>query len=436
MRARFAATLPLILAACGDNTAPVGARSGDRLALYAFTFSDGTRQPDVGTYRDLVRGEDCVLEAWSDGAMYCTPFATDPVYADATCSDAVARIAPSLVIPINYARVRFITGIGTTLTSRLRTLGVARSIAQYWKIANGGCTGPFDTSDGATFRTIETTELASDAFVHVRALVDDGDARLEPLRQRSDDGLSLAIGFHDRELALDCAVEPAAGRDTSRCAPTGAAPGSYFSDATCTTPSIPAAAASTATAIVSNAACPTYYALGTGLATTLYDGTPEHCVATTPGGIYLVAGAPLALANVTRTRASATTRYSPITFDTSDVRDRYVHDNLLDVDCSPVAKRCVPANDGTIIATLYADAACSSTLQLVYVPTTACGTLATYADDGSQLFPIGPLVTAPVYEISTSEMCAPALARDDLELHSLGAAVPYDALGAVTRDLL
>lgn len=435
MRARFAATLPLILAACGDNTAPAGARSGDRLALYAYTFSDGTRQANPGIYHDLSRDEDCVLEQWSDGATYCTPYATDPVYADATCSDAVARIAPSLVVPINYARVPFITGTGTTLISRLRTLGAPRTVAQYWKVADGGCTGPFDTSDGATFRDIATSELASDVFVHVKTLVDDGGDRLAPMRQRSDDGLSIPIGFHDRELALDCAVDPAAGRETSRCAPTSAAPASYFTDATCTTPSIAAANASTADAIVSTAACSTYYALGTALATTLYDGTPGHCVATTPGGDYLTAGAQLVLANVTRTRGAAGTRYSPITFDASDVRDLFVHDNLLDVDCSPHNDRCLPANDGTLLVTLYSDASCASTLQLVYLPAAGCGSLATYADDGSQLFTIGPVVTAPVYEISTSEICAPALPRDGLELHQLVEAVPYDAFGAVTRNL-
>jgi len=97
MRARFAATLPLILAACGDNTAPAGARSGDRLALYAYTFSDGTRQASPGIYHDRLRDEDCVLDEWSDGATYCTPFATNQVFTDDTCSDAVARIcAPAL----------------------------------------------------------------------------------------------------------------------------------------------------------------------------------------------------------------------------------------------------------------------------------------------------------------------------------------------------
>jgi hypothetical protein len=436
MRARFAATLPLILAACGDNTAPAGARSGDRLALYAYTFSDGTRQASPGVYHDRVRDEDCVLDQWSDGATYCTPFATDQVFTDDTCSDAVARIAPSLAVPINYARVPFITGTGAALISRLHPLGAPRTVAQYWKIADGGCVGPFDTNDGAAFRAIAPTELAADTFVHVVTLPDAGDDRLEPLRQRSDDGLSVPIGFHDRELALDCTVDATAGRDTSRCIPTAAVAGSYFTDATCTTPSIAAANASTATAIIATAACSTYYAVGTTLATTLYDGTPDHCVATTPSGDYLIAGAQLVLADVTRTRGAATTRYSPITFDATDVRDFYTHDNLLDVDCAPRSGRCLPAVEGTLLVTLYSDAACTATQQLVYVPVGTCGTVATYTDDDTQVFPIGPPVTAPVYEISTSEICAPALPRDGLELHTIGAAVPYDAFGAVTRDVL
>jgi hypothetical protein len=436
MRARFAATLPLILAACGDNTAPAGARSGDRLALYAYTFSDGTRQANPGIYHDLSRDEDCVLDQWSDGATYCTPFATNQVFTDDTCSDAVARIAPSVTVPINYARIPFITGTGATLISRLRPLGAPRTVAQYWKIADGGCTGPFDTSDGATFRAIAAIDLAPDTFVHVVTLADAGGDRLEPLRQRTDDGLSVPIGFHDRELAFDCTVDATAGRDTSRCVPTAAVAGSYFTDATCTTPSIPAANASSATAIVSTSACSTYYALGTTLATTLYDGTPDHCVATIPGGDYLTAGAQLVLADVTRTRGATGTRYSPITFDSTDVRDVFTHDNLLDVDCAPRGDRCLPAVEGTVLVTLYSDASCASTQQLVYLPAGSCGSLVTYADDGTQVFPIGALVTAPVYEISTSEICAPALARDGLELHTLGTAIPYDAFGAVTRGLL
>ena len=437
MRARFAATLPLILAACGDNTAPAGARSGDRLALYGFTFSDGTRQADRGIYRDVARDEDCVLEAWSDGGTYCTPFATTPVYTDGTCSEPVARLAPSLNIPLAYARIVFVSSNGTRLDSKLRTLGAPRAVAQYWTDVDGTCSGPFEPSDGATFRDLTTTELAADAFVRVKTLPDGVDDRLAPLRQRTDDGLSLPIGFHDRELALDCTVDPAAGRDTSQCVPTAAELGRYFTDATCTTPSISAALGSTATAIVSTTtACATYYAVGTTLATTLYDGTPGHCVATDPGGDYLTAGAQFVLADVTRTRGPAARRYSPITFDASDVRDVYVHDNVLDVDCSPRNDRCLPATEDTLLATLYSDAACSSTQQLVYVPTAACGAIATYVDDGSQLFTIGPVVTAPVYEISTSEICAPALPRDGKGLHSLGTAVPYDGFGAVTRDVL
>jgi hypothetical protein len=436
MRARFAATLPLILAACGDNTAPAGARSGGRLALYAYTFSDGTRLPNPGVYHDLLRNEDCVLDQWSDGETYCTPFVTDQVFADTTCTDAVARITASQVVPINYARVPFITGTGTTLISRLHPLGAPRTVSQYWKVADGGCVGPFDSSDGATFRDSATTELASDAFVHVVTLADAGGDRLEPLRQLSDDGFSVPIGFHDRELAFDCSVYPAADSDTSRCTPTSAVAGSYFSDATCTTPTIAAANASFATAIMSNSACSTYYAVGTTLATTLYDGTPGHCVATTPGGDYLTAGAPLVLADVARKRRATDTRYSPITFDATDVRDGYVHDNQLDVDCSPRSGRCLPAEDDAFVVTLYSDARCVVTQQVVFLLVGTCGSPPTYADDGTQLFLVGPLNSAPVYQIGTSEICAPAVPLEGLELHTLGAAVQYDAFGIVTRDLL
>src|SRR5690349_8500361 len=68
-----------------------GARSGTRLKLTWFEFTDGTRQFD-GFY-DAERKEPCFIsQRWTDGNAYCTPSAASVVYTNSTCT---ARVAAS-----------------------------------------------------------------------------------------------------------------------------------------------------------------------------------------------------------------------------------------------------------------------------------------------------------------------------------------------------
>ena len=431
------ATLPLIAAACGDNAPPTsGAAAGTRLALYGFTLDDGTEQPYPFDWFDRGRGEQCVLDQWSDGATYCTPFSTSVVYSDPSCTAEVARMSPVVTVPVNYARVRFTTATGSLL-SHLRVLGDPVPVTgMYYSMEDGFCTG-HAIDDGATFRTITDQEVGADAFVRVRRLIDGGDARFADIREVGDDGMIVPIGFHDRELGIDCNAGGFANTDTAECAPLNPAPPSYFTDPTCQTPSVSAAYAAD-DAIELDGACPRYFAISGQATTDLYDGTPENCIPTVQPGTFYEAGPELELGTMPRTHAKTTTkRYAPIALGDPalHIYDTFVHDNVLDVDCEPsFLGTCLPANAG-YVASLFADAGCTQPIQLAYVPP-ECGVHATFVATDAQLFAIGPLHAATAYTISTADICAPTLPLPNLELHDLGDSMPVSAAGTVTYGVL
>lgn len=436
MRACWAATLPLIAAACGDNTSPVpGATGGSRLALYGFVFDDGSEQAYPYDFYDRARGEQCVREQWSDGATYCTPFSTEIVYRDAGCSLEVARMSPFVTVPLAYANVRFETAVGPRL-SRLRELGDPIVVTgSYYALEAGSCT-PHAISDGATFRTVTDRALTSSAFVRIRRLPDAGSGRFSALRDHGDDGMVVTVGFHDAVLGLDCSAEGAANAETASCAPLNAAAASYFNDATCETPTVEAEAAG-APAIELDAVCPRYFAITQQPTTVLYDGTPGHCVATTPGGTYFAAGSELELGTLPRTATTATARYTPIALGDPalHVFDTFVHDHRLGVDCLPSpGGTCMPANAG-MVAALFADPACEQPIELAYVPP-ECGVHATLVATDEQLFAIGPPFTGTAYTISTGDICAPALPLPNLELHELGPSIAVADVGTVSFGVI
>ncbi|HET9990376.1 MAG TPA: hypothetical protein VFQ65_17715 [Kofleriaceae bacterium] len=439
MRARLAATLPLIAAACGDNAAPtIGATAGARLALYGYTLDDGTELAYPYDWYDRGRDDHCVREQWSDGATYCTPFSTAVVYSDASCTAEVARISPSLIVPIKYARVLFATPTGTLL-SRLRVLGDPIAVTDfYYSLDAGSCTA-HAISDGATFRTITDQDLTSDAFVRIRRLTDDSGDRFAGLRDVGDDGMVVPIGFHDNQLGLDCRAIEFANADSAPCTPLNVAPAAYFTDATCHSPAVQAeyTGGTDDTIELDAGACPRYFPITQTATTALYDGTPDHCIASSPDGTYYAAGPELELGSVPRTRLTSATRFAPIALGAANqhVTDTFVHDAVLDLDCAPSQTgRCMPAIAGTL-ATLFTDAACLDQIQLAYVPTD-CGAHATHVATDTQLFAIGAAHTAPIYTISTGDICALALPLANMELHELGASLSLDQLGAASFGVL
>src|SRR5262249_34352765 len=147
MRARFVATLPLIVAACGDNDrAPDEPASGARLALVRYVYPDGTTEVDAARFYDRLRDEPCAPATWSDGSRYCTPDAAEAIYTTETCDTEVARV-PAGATP-RYALHRFAIR-GEQLPSKLHPLGAAVAApAQHWQLRDGICDGPFDETGG------------------------------------------------------------------------------------------------------------------------------------------------------------------------------------------------------------------------------------------------------------------------------------------------
>lgn len=440
MRARLAATLPLIAAACGDNAAPTaGAIAGTRLALYGYVLDDGTEQVFPYDWYDRELGEQCVREQWSDGATYCTPFSTSVVYSDASCTAEVARIAPSLIVPLDYARVLFTTSNGALL-SRLRVLGDPITVTDFYYSSEAGSCAPHAISDNATFRAITDRSLTAAAFVRIRRLTDDGGDRFVGVRDVGDDGMVVPIGFHDNDLGIDCAASGFANTDTATCRPLNVAPAAYFTDATCQAPAFSSvyAGSSDDTIELDTGACPRYFPITETATTALYDGTPDHCIASSPEGTYYAAGPELELGTVPRTLAApAGSRYTPIALGDPalHVYDTYVHDNQLDIDCQPTyPSTCQPAVAG-MVASLYSDATCTQPIQLGYVPP-ECGVHATFVGTDTELFAIGAPFTRTAYTISTGDICAAALPLPNLELHELGPSIPVAELGTVSYGVL
>jgi len=218
-----------VVAACGDNVAPVfeEPRSGDRLRLSWFVYADGARQLARGALFDRELGVRCTPLPWSDGHTYCTPEALGTAFADAACTDEVGRIPRG-----EPARAYFVRAfqLGTSVqTSRLFRGGTPRAVAQEWQRDATGCHGPYARDAGyvALAPVTPARLLRSERTT---------DARLGLVVTTSADGLRVPDSFFDRELGVPCVpVEHAGG---TMCAPRGVPVATYFRDDACREPVI------------------------------------------------------------------------------------------------------------------------------------------------------------------------------------------------------
>lgn len=213
-----AALLVSVLAACGDNVRG-GYEAGKRLAPYGEIFEDGTTLPHADRFFDLERGEDCTLQAWADGARYCTPAASPFVFADRFCRKPIMKVDPDA--PVRYAEVPFVAPDGTTYVSRLRPLGASIGHVPYYRPIVGDCVGPSDDPD-ASYVEVTATELDEGDFVQVTRTLDEIDDRLSAVRLTGQDGLSLPIGFLDRSEGFDCTGDGSPDVETPTHRPTPA----------------------------------------------------------------------------------------------------------------------------------------------------------------------------------------------------------------------
>lgn len=420
MRARFAATLALIVSACGDN-ASVAVSNGSRLAVYNDLLPDGTRIPTPYDFFDVGRGEFCDLETWSDGATYCTPLYTVPVFSDAQCSTSVIRQPPATVT-LRYSVDLFQTAAGTTQISKLRTIGAPMpGIDRFYRATSDGCMGPFF---GGTFFEPGSDTIGSDAFVRVRRLPDEAGDRLAQIRLHGDDGLVVPYGFHDNELGFDCRQD-----GTQPCTPIHTATAAYWSDATCSVPAYPRTQAGADAVFAPGPGCGTYYrATSIDAGSTLYDDGDGMCAPAPVATPSYQAGEPLALATRDRVRIPSNTRFQR--YRIGDQIDTTVHDSVLDLDCVVSSLGCYP--DAVPVQDAFTDATCTTPIQVAAVPLESCGDPPSYAEDAAGFHPLAAAYPSPVYVPSTGDTCIRLQPDAGTAFHAIGAAIPTEAFATTT----
>ena len=426
---------------CGDNERPSGApSSGSRLRLVRYIYEDGTAQWDRTTFYDAQRSERCTPEVWSDGDRYCTPVAGDAIYVDDTCTQEVGRITAG-VTPAYFAQPFSIRG--AMFPSRLYTVGAAVTApAQSWVLHDGTCVGPSSEAGNFDYYALGDP-IERTALVRVKRADPIGNAQLQLVRDTSDDGLDVPVALHDRSLALDCLPRSHPDQPTTECAPTGAATAEYFHDTACSQLEVAADAFAIPVSIASLSdatGCWSDFAVGDQVGSDpLYAAIGSTCFETPApdGDEFFVAGDPLTLAMVTRVVDTISgRRLQSIELAEGELADDLLHDTMLGADCARTqladAIRCVPVTAATVVP-LFADAQCSTAIDVALVPSGACDPPAPFAAAATgELHAVGAVHATQLYEPSTGEICAPYAVPARREVHDVGPALPESAFVAAT----
>jgi hypothetical protein len=399
----------VLVAACSGNTASPsdapagdatsdggvdpneGARSGSRLKLTWFEFSDGTRQ--WNSFYDAERKEGCYpYPAWTDGHVYCTPDSNaGVVYADASCSQKIGQVyrdpscdrePPKYLLEWHY-------GTCDSGPAHLYLRGAQITPAQYWTAnSDGSCGGPY-TGAFDDFYAIGA-EVAPQSLVEVTVGAPTGTGRITERFWQSADGMQLPYVLHDGMLNTDCnPVTYVEGGTSGVCVPSDTAYASYFHDATCTEAELGITRTCAAPAYAEyspSTACPADppHIAQVGAATAsapLYYWTGSTCSATTAGATtaYYSVSADVAVATLQRAPDAAQSHCIQLVHYTSDdlrFRDATLYDSLKGVSCYPTSlpdgtNVCLPY--GGAISTFYSDAACAQPIDLVEVYTGGSG---------------------------------------------------------------
>jgi hypothetical protein len=409
---------------CGDNRAGdvVGERSGERLRIVYFEYDGGTRQRHDALY-DADRDERCTPQRWSDGLTYCTPDAAPALYVDRDCTTEVAPAGSPYALHQFWLTDRL-------FPSRLHALGAPAAAPSEMYLARGGaCLGPFAAPPGdyvALGDAIAQDELAR---VHVGEPV--GAGRIGLIVLTGDDGLQLPARLYDRELDLECAD------DGTHCAPREAASADYFHDETCTTPELSLSIAAPPPTLAvhrdRDTACAAYHRVaGQTGSNPLYRRIAERCdLAEAPSGEHqFLLGEPLALAPLRRTTAATAARMHAIAVATGDIAlaAPELFDATLGATCTTRDRRCMPVVTAPVLD-VFADEICATGARVAEVAERACDPPTAFASDGTTLYPLVG-ASAPVYQLTTGDRCAPYLPPAGHALHALGPALALDQLAA------
>lgn len=431
-----ALAIMVVLAGCGDDLHPAAdatfaARSGTRLTLQTYRYDDGTELAVSTEFYDTELHTRCAAQAWPDGAVRCVPVADDAEYVDAACT---RRIGLGRTIEKPSFFVAPDTTDGNAPAPRVFRAGAAiASIAQYYTLAGGVCTGPIAVPATLLRFFAIGSEIAGAGLVAFHDTEIAG-GRLGLAVRETDDGLRVATGLRDHQIGTACTAAPEADGSLA-CEPAGAAAAVYFGDPACNQPVVAAASAPAVARLVEPSGCASYHSVGPALSPPVYRRTGDACSpADAPSGPLFAVGPAIALSAVGRTLEDAPGhRLRRIVLDLgAGLRtfDDRLFDTVLGADCQPRTLRnlirCVPVAITT--ATVVFTAGCTSPVLVAEVPQHACDPPA-YATSSRpfQLRPIGDLAPGPLFRIEGT-LCAPYAGAPGNELRALGAPIDLTTL--------
>ncbi|HEY5928368.1 MAG TPA: hypothetical protein VIV11_42070 [Kofleriaceae bacterium] len=441
-----------------------GARSGTRLKLTWFDFSDGARQWD-GFY-DAQRKETCyIYRDWIDGKSYCSPdYGGSIVFTNATCTTKVAELYKDgcAAGPRPYAMEWEYTPCDSK-PAHLYTRGAKVTLAQYYfKSSDGACNGPYTTSTSYDYYALGA-EVARSELVEVTLGSPVGPGRLGVRHYQSPGGMSLQAAVHDAALGTDCFPQVfASGAMTGSCSPSARYAG-YDQDAGCTQHKLGINRQCTVpkyAVYYPTNACPAdppqYFTLGALVAgSPLYYHNGTSCVATTPSATndYYRVGAELAVAPVEVVHTDSGSRLKLVKYTNPEgllYRSYNLYDTQKGTDCYPTklpdgTLRCIAY--GGYTRQVYTSSACTTAIDVVEVESgpASCGApiVPKFARKfippatgscsyDTQVFTIGAQHTAPVYEnFGTCQLYTPINAK----LYSVGAQVPLNEFVSATTSI-
>jgi len=440
-----------------------GARSGTRLKLTWFDFSDGTRQWD-GLY-DAERKETCyIYNDWIDGKSYCAPDYTGSiVYTNATCTTKSVEIYKDGCSTTNLYAMEYNYTPCDSKPAHLWTRGSKITLANYYyKSSDGTCNGPYATSTSYDYYALGA-EVQRAELVEVTLGSPAGPGRLGVRFYQSPDGMRLQATVNDAALGTDCYPQVyASGAMTGSCAPNARYAG-YDQDAGCTQHKLGISKQCTLpkyTVYYPPNGCPAdppqYYTLGALVAgSPLYYHNGTSCVSTTPSTAndYYRVGAELAVAPISRTIAAAAGRLQLVHFTDPEglnYRSYELYDTQKGTGCYPTklpdgTLRCVAY--GGYINTYYSNSTCTTQIDLVEVESgpASCGApdVPKFARKfiqpppgtcayGTQVYTVSTPFAGTIYQnFGTCQVYTPVNAK----LYSVGPQVPLSEFVAATSSI-
>lgn len=460
-RAALALAGTVALTGCGDDlhAARDGAfapRSGARLTLQRYRYDDGTELAVSSEFYDTALHTRCAPQPWRDGALRCVPVVDDAEYTDAGCTLPIG-LARTIAKPTYFVAPDTAAG-GAAATRVFHADAAALPITHYYTLTGGVCTGPIAVPSTLTSFFAVGDELDGDDLVAFHD-TERAAGRIGVTVRETDDGLRVAAGLRDRQLAAACAAT--LERDGGvACEPAGAAAATLFGDPSCDQPVVAAAAAPPVARLVEPSGCASYHSVGPERSPPVYRKTDSACGPTdAPAGRMFAVGPTLDLPVLHRTLDDAPGRrlrrvvldlgpdlgpdpgpdLAPaLGADPAAARLRVFDDRLFDTvlgaDCRPRsirgAIRCLPVAITT--ATVVFTAGCTSPVPVAEVPQHACEP-PTHATTNRpfQIRPVGDRAPGPLFRIDGTA-CTPYTGAPGNELRALGAPIdPTIFLGAI-----